>query len=52
MYFVFWRASVDRVVDVQCYMISVVYGGLVYLVIWRASVDKVVNVQGYMISVV
>ena len=49
MYLVIWRASVDRVVNVQCYMISVVQGGLVYLVIWLASVDRVVNVQCYMI---
>ena len=49
MLFMIWRASVDRVVNVQCYMICVVYGGLVYFVIWRASVDRVVNVQCYMI---
>ena len=52
MYFVIWCASVDRVVNVQFYMISVVKGGLVYFVIWRASVDRVLNVQCYMICVV
>ena len=52
MYFVIGRASVDRVLNVQCYMVSVVKGGLVYFVIWRASVDRVVNVQCYMICVV
>ena len=40
-----------RVVNVQCYMICVVYGGLVYFMFWRASVDRVVNVQCYMICV-
>ena len=52
MYFVIWHASVDRVVNVQCYRIYVVNGGLVYFVIWRVSVDRVVNVQCYMICVV
>ena len=52
MFFMIWRASVDRVVNVQCYMICVVYGGLVFFMIWRASVDRVVNAQGYMVSVV
>ena len=45
MYFVFWRASVDRAINVQCYMVCVVKGGSVYFVIWRVSVDRVVNVQ-------